>query len=181
MSSRGQAALAVLAVFLAAPLTYDGLAWLRASRANEAVRAGTVLRYRGPASAEVNFAQAYALAARGEPQRALTLYRDVAGAAGTDATLRAEALYNAGNLHLRQAIAARAAHSDGQAMTLFELAKQSYRDALSSNTAHWDARYNLERALRYAPETDEADLGEGPPLTRRRMPVNKHEMPLGPP
>ena len=85
------------------------------------------------------------------------------------------------NMHLRQALAARTDGAEGQAMALFELAKQSYRDTLSIDPKDWDAKYNLERVLRLAPEAEEQELGEGPQVTRRRMPVIKRDVPLGPP
>ena len=63
--------------------------------------------------------------------------------------LRAAALYNLGNLHLRQALR-HGPERAGEALPLVELAKQSYRDALRAEPGDWDARYNLERALSLA-------------------------------
>jgi mxaK protein len=173
--------LPALAFMLMLALGFDGYGWLRAQRVNAAIREGNALSLgeRGPP--EAIFAQAYLLAMRGQPQRALILYREITAVAGNPDALRASALYNIGNVHLRQALAARADGADGQAMALFELAKQSYRDALSIEPGDWDAKYNLERVLRLSPETEEPELGEGPPLTRRRMPAIKLEVPLGPP
>jgi mxaK protein len=162
-------------------LGYDGVSWLRAERANAAIRAGQALSLGKQTRPEVIFAQAYALGMSGQQQRALTLYRELTAATRNVDALRAAALYNIGNLHLRQALAARSDGAEGQAMALFELAKQSYRDALSIDSRDWDAKYNLERALRLAPEAEEQELGEGPQVTRRRMPVIKREVPLGPP
>jgi mxaK protein len=162
-------------------LAYDGASWLRAVRANVAIREGHALSLGERTSPEVSFAQAYAFGMSGQQQRALTLYREVAASTGNADTLRATALYNIGNLHLRQALGARADGAEGQAMALFELAKQSYREALSIDPKYWDAKYNLERVLRWVPETEEPELGEGPPLTRRPMPAIKREVPLGPP
>ena len=42
----------------------------------------------------------------------------------------------------------RAGAQPGQALALIELAKESYREVLRHDPAHWDARYNLERAQR---------------------------------
>jgi mxaK protein len=162
-------------------LGYDGVSWLRAERANTAIRAGQALSLGKQTSPEVIFAQAYTLGMSGQQQRALTLYRDLTAATRNVDALHAAALYNIGNLHLRQALAARSDGAEGQAMALFELAKQSYRDALSIDSTDWDAKYNLERVLRLAPEAEEQELGEGPQVTRRRMPAIKREVPLGPP
>ena len=72
--------------------------------------------------------------------------------------LRRIALYDLGNLHLHQAIKVGVA-DESQSLPLTELAKQSYRDLLRTNPYEWDARYNLERALRLAPE-DEDDTDD---------------------
>jgi mxaK protein len=162
-------------------LGYDGVSWLRAERANAAIREGQALSLGKRTSPEVIFAQGYELGMSGQPQRAVSLYRELTAATPNADALRAAALYNIANLHLRQGLAARTEGADGQAMALFELAKQSYRDALSIDARDWDAKYNLERVLRLAPETEEQELGEGPSVTRRRMPVIKREVPLGPP
>jgi mxaK protein len=77
------------------------------------------------------------------------------------------ALYDLGNLNLRQAVQYGLA-DEAQSLPLTELAKQSYRDLLRRDPTDWDARYNLERALRLAPEDDD-DTGEdtGPPDPRQ--------------
>ena len=173
--------LGALAVMTALGLAYDGVSWLRAERANASIREGHALSVGTRTSPEVLFAQAYALGMSGQQQRALTLYRELTADTRNADALRAAALYNIGNLHLRQALAARTDGAEGQAMALFELAKQSYRDALSIEPKYWDAKYNLERVLRWVPETEEPDLGEGPTISRRRMPASKREVPLGPP
>ena len=173
--------LSAIAVAMTLALGYDGLSWLRAERANAAIREGQALALGKRTSPEVIFAQAYALGMSGQQQRALTLYRELTADTRNADAVRAAALYNIGNLHLRQALAARADGAEGQAMALFELAKQSYRDTLSIHPEDWDAKYNLERVLRLAPEAEDQELGEGPPITRRRMPVIKREVPLGPP
>jgi mxaK protein len=77
--------------------------------------------------------------------------------------LRRIALYDLGNLHLRQALQV-GLEDQGQSLPLLELAKQSYRDLLRRDPSDWDARYNLERTLRLAPEDDDdADEDAGPP------------------
>jgi mxaK protein len=79
--------------------------------------------------------------------------------------LRQIALYDLGNLHLRQALRAGIA-DDAQSLPLTELAKQSYRKLLRKDPNDWDARYNLERALRLAPEEDEDIADTAPPDPR---------------
>jgi mxaK protein len=62
--------------------------------------------------------------------------------------LRQAALYDLANLYLRQGMT----HAASDSLATLELAKQRYRDLLRANPLDWDARYNLERALRIAPE-----------------------------
>lgn len=172
MTHRRRRLLAILASILTLALAYDGYRWLRAEHANDAIRAGAATQLEEDTRAEVVFAQAYALAAKGDEQRALTFYRQVAASATED--IGEAALYNSGNLYLRQTLALRAGGAEGaetQAMPLLELAKQSYRDLLRRNPAHWDAKYNLERALRLAPETGDADATALPPPPARERAV----------
>jgi mxaK protein len=80
--------------------------------------------------------------------------------------LRRIALYDLGNLHLRQALQV-GLDDEAQSLPLVELAKQSYRDVLRRDPNDWDARYNLERTLRLAPEDDDdTDEDTGPPDPR---------------
>jgi mxaK protein len=83
--------------------------------------------------------------------------------------LRADARYNLGNLYLREALK-NGAETAIQSVPLIELAKQSYRDLLRDNPMDWDARYNLELALRLAPEVSDAAIVEsGPEVWNKRV------------
>ena len=96
---------------------------------------------------------------------ALATYKAIVQSGRED--LRRIALYDLGNLHFQQAL--RVGQSDEeQSLPLIELAKQSYRDALRRDPDDWDARYNLERALRLAPETDEDYEDTGPPTPKEQ-------------
>ena len=77
-----------------------------------------------------------------------------------------QALFNLGNMYLRQGLA----QGTAEALPLVELAKQRYRDLLRATPDDWDARYNLERALRLAPEEQDALAEEeNEPVERRRV------------
>lgn len=107
---------------------------------------------------EIRFAAAHALAASGVHDQALDRYRSLQSAASSDDTpLGRAARFNAANLLLRQAITVRAGDQPGQAITLIELAKESYREVLRHEPEHWGARYNLERAQRLLPDPGEVD------------------------
>lgn len=96
---------------------------------------------------------------------ALATYKGIVQSGRED--LRRLALYDLGNLHLQQAL--KPGQSDEeQLLPLIELAKQSYRDELRRDPNDWDARYNVERALRLAPEEDEEFEDTGPPTPREQ-------------
>jgi mxaK protein len=94
---------------------------------------------------------------------ALATYKTIIQSGPED--LRRIALYDLGNLQLAQALRV---SDEAQSLPLIELAKQSYRDELRRNPNDWDARYNLERALRLAPEDDEDFEDSGPPPRKEK-------------
>jgi mxaK protein len=112
---------------------------------------------------EARLARAVSLS-RVDYDAALAAYKAIIQSNRDD--LRLIALYDLGNLHLHHAIEAGLA-DEAQSLPLTELAKQSYRDLLRRDPADWDARYNLERSLRLAPEDDDTfDEDTGPPDPR---------------
>jgi mxaK protein len=113
---------------------------------------------------EARLARAVALS-RLDYDGALAAYKSIIQSNRED--LHRIALYDLGNLNLRQAVQYGLA-DEAQSLPLTELAKQSYRDLLRRDPTDWDARYNLERALRLAPEED-ADPSEdtAPPDPRQ--------------
>lgn len=169
---------AVLLLVLAGALAYDGLHWWSAARIGTRIRSGVIFPDAAKLPPQVAFAQGYDLAARGETLRALTRYQQAADAGGR---LGVAALYNIGNLHVRQAIAAGDAGEKAQSLALFELAKQSYREALALDPGYWDAKYNLERTLRLAPDAAPAPPTPGQQALHQKKEVVVRDMPLGPP
>lgn len=155
---------ALASVGLAVPAVVQALRLQQAVRINQAIAQAADPAGRPGDFAEARFAHALALARTGRYEEALAAHKALVQ--GERGPLRTAALYNLGNLHLRQALRngpARAA----EALPLVELAKQSLRDALRADPGDWDARYNLERALWLAPEID-AQAGEDnePPVGR---------------
>jgi mxaK protein len=143
--------------FGATALTCALLAGYHGMRLNEARRVNEAIASASDALAtstvpQAQFAQAIALARRGDYEGALQRYKALSR--GDRADLAINALYNTGNLHFREAL------SDSpdavlRRLPLLELAKQSYRAALRRDPQSWDTRYNLERALWLAPEVEE--------------------------
>jgi mxaK protein len=167
--AHGHAVFALVAVALAAVTVGEGLRLQHAQSINAAVTAWS--RPGMPATAgaadrlpaEARLARAVALA-RVDYDAALAAYKAIIQSNRAD--LRLIALYDLGNLHLHHAIQAGLA-DEAQSLPLTELAKQSYRDLLRRSPGDWDARYNLERSLRLAPEDEDAnDEDTGPPDPR---------------
>jgi len=140
----------VVAAICAVLAAWQGLRLREALRVNAAIAAAEVKP--GESQPEAQFARAVALAKRGDFDAALKDYKALSR--GSRADIATDALYNAGNLQLREAL--KAGNAAGvKALPLIELAKQSYRNVLRRDPGSWDARYNLERALWLAPELDD--------------------------
>ncbi|MEW6038699.1 MAG: MxaK protein [Pseudomonadota bacterium] len=80
-----------------------------------------------------------------------------------DAAFRADVYYNQGNLQLIQALDRVEKSEIDQARVFTELAKEAYRRALLLVPGHWDAKYNLETAMRLMPEMDRVGNAEDEP------------------
>jgi len=74
--------------------------------------------------------------------------------------LQAQTRYNLGNVYLAQAVAEAEAMKINEALPMAGLAKQAYRDALALDSQFWDAKYNLEVAMRLLPEMDRINTGD---------------------
>lgn len=101
-------------------------------------------------AAEVRLARAVSLSKAGDYVGAQRLY-DVLVTDDNDKTIQTAALFDLGNMHLREATRSGAPTSI-QSLPMLEQAKERYRSVLRIAPEDWDARYNLERALWLAPE-----------------------------
>ncbi|MGB8855887.1 MAG: MxaK protein [Burkholderiales bacterium] len=127
---------------------------------------------------QVKFARARELDGKNDQSAALVLYKGLE--AQGDLVLRNDARFNSGNLYMRKAQALRDTPLESQAVPLVELAKQSYREVLRADPQNWDARYNLERALRVQPDADEGTVGEFvAPLNSERAVTTMRGVTLG--
>ncbi len=100
----------------------------------------------------VQLAQAMALSAAGQYAAAGRRFDALIEDGPRDAIGRA-ALFDLGNMYLREG--AGDTVSAVRSPPMIEQAKARYRALLRAAPDDWDARYNLERALRLAPETQE--------------------------
>jgi len=152
---------------LGACAAVDGWRWFEAARINRTIADGSIADQEPARTPQALFAQAYYLAARGDDERALNLYKRLQDEGGE---LARAARYNAGNIHLRHALMLQKSRGDaalGALITPTELAKQSYRDVLRADARDWDARFNLEKALRLLPDPDDDTAGGTPGRSER--------------
>lgn len=116
---------------------------------------------------ESSLARANALSASGSFDEAEFAFNDLINQNKLSEIGQA-AQYNLANAYLRQGM--RSDVPTSRTVPMLELAKQRYRDLLRSMPRDWDARYNLERALRLAPENIETSAGDkGDPIKSVRV------------
>jgi mxaK protein len=171
----------VLAIGLVALALADALRLRDQQATNARIRAAQPQRLVENDALEVVHAEALRQGALGNRRVAHDLYARVALNAGADLGARAE--YNHANLLLQEAIELRQSEGDARALPIVELAKEAYRKVLREAPAldarTWDARYNLERALRFAPDPPDGE-GEGTmPQERERAPTTMRGETLG--
>ncbi|WP_430009446.1 MxaK protein [Methylophaga lonarensis] len=99
------------------------------------------------------YARAIAEATAGDINAAREAY--TTSMLNAEPAMLASSYFNRGNLNFREAIGSISDH--GGHISLVELAKQDYRMALRLNPDLWDARHNLELALRLVPEDPTLD------------------------
>lgn len=168
MTARGRTRLVLLAMALVlAAAAVDGWRWHQAARLNDSIRSGQLPPEAPDEPAALRFARAHALAASGAGDQALDRYRSLQ----EHRELGTASRYNSANLLMRQAIEVRRTQQPGQAIPLIELAKESYRDVLRQDPAHWAARYNLERAQRLLPDPEDEEPPATPPRDAERAPT----------
>ena len=174
-------ALHLISPWLAAGLLsltfYDGYHWLHTAALNGAIADGSIAAREDDLPPEAVFARAYWQGRAGRSDSALGGYGEAArqGAGPVEQA----ALYNAGNIYLRQALELLEQGRQELARPLMELAKANYRDALRADPTYWDAKYNLERALRLAPERGDEDGAGPPPVPGERAPTTMRGFTLG--
>lgn len=110
------------------------------------------------AAPEVRLARAAYLRQKQRYNEVLDTLSLIVGRGGS--RLQSQSRYNLGNVYLTQAMAEVEAGRINQAMPLLTLAKQSYRQALALDSGFWDAKYNLELAMRLLPEFDRISPAE---------------------
>ena len=110
---------------------------------------------------EVLLSKASALSAGGQFEPAETLLVKLIDQHRSEPVGQA-ARYNLANHYLREGL--RRDQPGAKTRPLVELAKQRYRDVLLINPQNWNARHNLELALRVAPEIAGGKKDKRPPI-----------------
>ncbi|MGF6640649.1 tetratricopeptide repeat protein [Paraburkholderia sp. MM6662-R1] len=111
----------------------------------------------GDDAREVQLARAIALSKAGAYDAAARLYNGLIPEGSPPDEVGRAALFDLGNLYLREGSGDTA--QTVRSLAMIGEAKARYRLALRAAPDDWDARYNLERALWLAPETPSALAG----------------------
>ncbi|MGH8654809.1 MAG: hypothetical protein ACREYE_22790 [Gammaproteobacteria bacterium] len=128
------------------------------NRTIERLLTGEDIPVTGDALPEVMFARAHWLMQKNRGDEAIELFNRLEGKG--DPEFRARLHYNLGNLYLARAIALTEPSEFARAFTLTILAKDLYRKALRLDSRDWDAKYNLEVAMRLVPDLPQAKTDE---------------------
>ncbi len=167
-----------IAVALVALILFDAYRWWQADRLNRSIADGTIVSQSGFLPVPALFAQAYLFTQKGDRDRAVALYKQVEASPLSE--LARGAKYNRANGYLLKAMEMSATDNPNSGIPLAELAKDTYRSLLRSNPGDWDAKYNLERALRLVPDPDDSDDTElPPPQQSERAPTTMRGFTLG--
>ncbi|MBS7538861.1 hypothetical protein KHC27_07925 [Ancylobacter lacus] len=175
---------ATLAVLAASLIGVGTAGWrlARAARDNaaiDALAAGRDLPLGPAAGPEAAMARLHFLLLRGRLDEARPVLAAVV-ARGAPA-LAAAALYDTANARLRKALEHLEVGQIDAAIPLVRLAKDSYRRALLIDPSFWDAKYNLDIAMRLVrdfPQLDQ-DGEEPPPEAAKRLWTDLPGIPKG--
>jgi mxaK protein len=111
--------------------------------------------------------QATRLRTQGRHDDAVRILQSLAARSDLDRDTAQVVRFNLGNELLALALQHNRKDDEDRAMTLVELAKQRYREVLRVQPQHWDARHNLDIALRLVPETEPPPPPEKPTNVQR--------------
>jgi mxaK protein len=133
-----------------------------------ALAAGRDLAVDAAARSEVKFARAHFLLQHDRLDEAQVLVSELKTAGNP--RLFADLQYNLANARLRAALASIEQNRIDPAVSLVRLAKDGYRAALAIDPGNWDARYNLDVAMRLVrdfPQIEEKSQETSPETPKR--------------
>ena len=160
----------ILLVVLIVAFAVNAAYLYRINSINQSLKNPATLQISDQSSAYQIFAKAWYLAGQGDYQTALQMYNRIEN--DSDKRLVEKVKFNMGTLYLRQA--AQHWNSKGvwaytEVTTLRSFAEKSLTDAVRLNKSNWNARYNLEYALRIKPPPKEVEKAD---WTGRRSSVH---------
>lgn len=128
---------------------------------------------------ELVFARLHFLATRDRLDEAQPLLNQLAG--GADRRLAVAALYDMANARLRVAFNHLESNRIDPAIPLVRLAKDNYRRALTLDPGFWDAKYNLDVAMRLVRDFPQIELEgeELPPEAVKKLWTDLPGLPRG--
>ena len=165
VTRRGTIVCTALALIAGSVMVYQGYRAYDAGRFNRDLAAAIYSRAGNHPSLNGQFARAYSLQRSGQFEEAIKGYAQVEAAA--DDGLKRLVLFNLATLYLERAIGS---VGDGRdvSLPLIELAKETFRQLLRHESGDWDAKYNLELAIRLSPEPEDEEVEET--ITPERTP-----------
>lgn len=160
MTSRKKTDFALQAILLGLFLAIIFEAWhlVRIRQINLAISRPETIVVEDDSPTEMIFAKAWHLSQTGEFQEALRLYNRIEHRVPPEQFEKVR--YNMGQLYLVEAARVwneQGVRSYSQVLTWSGLARKAFHDVLLVNPVNWDARYNLEFALRISPPPREVE------------------------
>lgn len=148
-------ALALLAVIVLAVESYR---YHQARQFNQAIAAADYQQAQQHSSDYGRFAHAFLQQQDDHFEDAVQSYAEVLRS--DTPALHESTSYNLANLYLQRGMAMLADNQHDLATPLIQLAKENYRAIMRRDSDHWDAKYNLERALALLPDVAEEETAE---------------------
>ena len=142
-------------------LIHEGWEIHRISQINRAIKEPESIRIDADSPPEIRFAKAWQLGQRGEIQEALRLYSQIEHE--VDSKQIEKIKFNMGTLYLKQAASywnSQGVWAYSEVLTWAALAQNALHEVLVLNPYNWDARYNLEYALRIEPPPRESEKAD---------------------
>jgi mxaK protein len=150
-SKRTWVTLAIVIGLLSAVLLIVSLIQLqRAARFNQALEQENYALAAQDASPYGVFAKAFMYQQKSEFDTAIEHYAHIENEVDKD--FQQVVHYNMATLYMQRAMVVRQAGDHDIATPLIELSKHLYKQLLRFEPTHWPAKYNLEQALKLAPE-----------------------------
>ena len=145
----------VISAALVTGIAFESHRLVQAKRFNSALERADFTKAGTYATEHGGFARGFFAHAEGRLHDAAEIYAQLEHA--RDPAVTTAAKFNLANLYLEQSVVLSATQGPEMGIALIELAKASYRRLLREDSRHWDAKYNLAKALILLPDLDEVD------------------------